>query len=210
MIDMMLDKEIKANGNNYSLDITSRLIFFVYVNKWCKEKELPFAISRKHIAKELGLSLKTIMRIMPKLVDLGLIMACKKTTKTWLYHGHPSFTVGDSNFEANMVEFAEPEDINMLPLEEATIPAKDANHYVYVCLSNGNPVYVGKGKNDRINHCLSGISSNAGLNKLYLTGLTKMTVQKVQEGLTNEEALVKEADLIKSFRAIGVDLLNKQ
>lgn len=43
----------------------------------------------------------------------------------------------------------------------------DKSYYVYAAKYRGIIVYVGCGKDSRINHCRSGSSHNTGLNELY-------------------------------------------
>lgn len=66
-------------------------------------------------------------------------------------------------------------------------------YYVYACLVNNILVYVGKGKNDRYLHCMSGTSSCMELNRdLFKYGKHKFKVLKVLDCLTEKEALDME------------------
>lgn len=67
------------------------------------------------------------------------------------------------------------------------------DYYVYACEVNGNLVYIGKGKDNRLDHCTSGISSCKELNEdLFRYGKYKFNVFKVVDGLTEEQAFAME------------------
>jgi hypothetical protein len=91
--------------------------------------------------------------------------------------------------------------------EERLKPLSDKHqriYYVYVCKVDGVPKYVGMGKGGRWKHCVSGKSSCSELNRDYHAG-KELLVEKVKEGLLQEEAEFLEVRIIDSYP----DLYNK-
>jgi hypothetical protein len=85
-------------------------------------------------------------------------------------------------------------------------------HYVYVYLDGDTPIYIGKGQKDRAwNHFRPGVRQSrpctfyTKLDEMQAAG-EEAIVRIIKEGLTNEEALNSEDDLIKLIgtRADGV------
>lgn len=77
------------------------------------------------------------------------------------------------------------------------------NHYVYVCYVNNVAKYVGMGKGSRFKHCTSGKSSCAQLNRDFFNE-DKMSTVIVEEGLTRDDALLRESFIISE---IGIENL---
>lgn len=72
-------------------------------------------------------------------------------------------------------------------------------YYVYaVCDINNRIVYVGKGKGKRAESHLRGNSSSASINKMYFSG-EDIFVRYLKENLTNAQALVEEAKMIREY-----------
>lgn len=78
-------------------------------------------------------------------------------------------------------------------------------YYVYRVDVDSECYYIGMGKGERINHCLSGTSNNYKLNEVYFKNKfsnqkVKTSCYKVKEHLSKEEALKIETDLIIKYR----------
>lgn len=69
------------------------------------------------------------------------------------------------------------------------------NYYVYTATVDGILRYIGKGKGNRIDHCTSGKSTCALLNRDWWEGY-HFIVEKVAENLTDQEAVELERKLI--------------
>ena len=70
--------------------------------------------------------------------------------------------------------------------------------YVYFTTVNGEIKYIGKGESERWKHCISGSSHVRRLNKDLFAG-KELCVYMVKAGMTSDDALKLEADLISSF-----------
>lgn len=68
-------------------------------------------------------------------------------------------------------------------------------YYVYKCFVDGKLRYVGKGKNSRYKHTISGKSHCAELNEAFFDG-KEIKVQVFKSGLTEKQALLVESTLI--------------
>lgn len=81
------------------------------------------------------------------------------------------------------------------------------NYYVYVCKNGDEILYIGCGYGNRLNHCTSGRSHVVGLNELvFKHGKECLVVYKIKKGLTKEQALKLEGDLIlKLHPKLNVD-----
>ena len=74
---------------------------------------------------------------------------------------------------------------------------------VYVAYSlSGKPLYVGQGLEGRHTHCLSGCSHSKLLNRYYFNNgeENSMVVKVINKGLTREQALGLEKDLIYTLQ----------
>ena len=69
------------------------------------------------------------------------------------------------------------------------------NYYVYVCKVEGQIRYNGKVRGDRYKHCTSGKSHSKQLNKEFFSN-KEMVVDIIKESLSEEDALLLEAELI--------------
>lgn len=85
-------------------------------------------------------------------------------------------------------------------------------YYVYIVYSEGNPVYVGKGKGGRFRHTISGKSSCLELNRDYFNG-KYIEVLIVEDRLEEDAALSTEAWWINYIhnenKERGLDFYNK-
>ena len=70
--------------------------------------------------------------------------------------------------------------------------------YVYFATVDGEIKYIGKGEAGRWKHCISGTSHLRKLNKDLFEG-KEICVYMVKAGMTSDEALRLESDLISSF-----------
>lgn len=79
--------------------------------------------------------------------------------------------------------------------------------YVYFATVDGEIKYIGKGESERWKHCISGSSHLRKLNKDLFMG-REICVYMVKAGMTSDDALKLESDLISSFSSHqGVDSL---
>lgn len=90
------------------------------------------------------------------------------------------------------------------------IPTSDSSqeHYVYMAVVEGEPVYIGSGKGDRHKHVNSGVSHNYGLNQLHFSGV-RMEVLAFKENLTKTESEKLEKELIAYYNP-AKNTTNKQ
>lgn len=82
-------------------------------------------------------------------------------------------------------------------------PKHQCVYYVYQCYVEGDLKYIGMGKGNRIDHCTSGKSSCSELNRDFHLGKL-LTVEKVQEGLTKQQATELEIELIWANEGKGI------
>lgn len=75
-------------------------------------------------------------------------------------------------------------------------------YYVYVVFVDAKAVYIGKGKNDRYKHAISGISSCLELNRDFFLG-KYIEVRFLEKYLTEEKALKQEEFWISHLKAIA-------
>ena len=202
-------KTIKVGGDEFLLQLVERLLLALLRAK-CKSSYEPFEVSMETLGSALAVDRTTIMRSMSNLDSCGLIYREKVKRfnySTWSYIGVAAYT-GVSDIYGTI---AVPE-ILLADIPTTVKACSGGNtHYVYICKKDGVPIYVGKGKGNRINHCLSGNSSSAELNKIfYSCNGDGMTVDKVIEGVPNSEAMIQEQQLINKLLADGHPLVNKQ
>lgn len=70
--------------------------------------------------------------------------------------------------------------------------------YVYMAVVDGSIKYIGKGDTLRWKHCISGVSHVKMLNRDFFSG-RKIEVYIIKAGMTNEDALKLESELIANF-----------
>lgn len=208
-IKLLGAKEFSVGGVNLTLTLTQRVLLTMFVCKWLKG-ELPVRISQKEIAEDLGIEYRTVSRLIKDLIGSELLLARKSKDRGtgyigWNYYGHKEITVDGFVIPENFIEFADDE------IHLVNQPNTVKDYYVYVCTHKNVPVYVGKGTGLRMDHCLSGKSTSFGLNKLVIEGeIPNMKVTKMYSGLTSEQAMIKEREIIDGFRLLGYDLANVQ
>lgn len=80
----------------------------------------------------------------------------------------------------------------------------DNIHYVYKLTYKDQVLYIGSGKNDRIKHVLSGSSNNSFLNMFSIFGFDEkeITLKKVKRGMTQDQSLIYELELIRKHSPI--------
>lgn len=85
------------------------------------------------------------------------------------------------------------------------------HYYVYVCLVNGKPKYVGMGSGTRLHHCTTGASSCRDLNRDYHQfGKENMLTVKVRYDLSKDIAEEYESLLINDLISDDHHLYNKK
>lgn len=204
---LLTGKEIIINNVEFNLGLTSKVILSIFVFKWLNT-ELPVKITQKQIAEDLGLEYKVVGKTIRELVDSGILIARKSKGPnetgplSWYYYGHKEIFVDGSVIPENFVA----------PQESLVSNKRSySDFYVYVCTHKDVPVYVGKGSGKRLEHCLSGKSTSAELNRLVFSGeLENMKVTKMYSGLTDKEALKREREIIEGFKLLGYNLTNRQ
>lgn len=90
-----------------------------------------------------------------------------------------------------------------LKMNTPVSPVDQCIYYVYQCFVEGELKYIGMGKGGRINHCTSGKSSCPELNRDFHAGKT-LTVVKIQDKITKQEASRLEMDLIWENEGKGI------
>lgn len=80
--------------------------------------------------------------------------------------------------------------------------AVKGRYYVYIVFVNAKAVYVGKGKNDRYKHAVSGISSCVELNRDFFQG-KYIEVRFLEKYLTEDKALDKEEFWIAHLKCLA-------
>lgn len=77
-------------------------------------------------------------------------------------------------------------------------------YYVYKLTYKEQVLYIGSGKNDRIKHVLSGSSNNSFLNMFSIFGYDEkeITLKKVKRGMTQDQSLIYELELIRKHSPI--------
>lgn len=206
-IDVLKGKEFSsAGGLPVKLKITSKAVLALFVSDLMIGVDLPIRFTHEEIAEMLNLERKSTGKTIRELLHDKLLVARKekhlgKGPFHWAYYGHEAMIIDGKEYPSNIVDVP--------TVDHNFSVGASKNYYVYVCKHKNVPIYVGKGHGNRINHCLSGSSSCQGLNKLVLTGEKEnMTVSKMYEGLTSEEALAKEREVILGFISLGYNLEN--
>lgn len=82
-------------------------------------------------------------------------------------------------------------------------------YYVYMCKVDSIPVYIGKGKGARYDHCTSGASHCRELNEAVIQG-RNISVEILFENIAEDEAYLRETTIIQGLTAAGVVLYNKK
>lgn len=80
--------------------------------------------------------------------------------------------------------------------------ATEGRHYVYVVFVDAKAVYVGKGKNDRYKHAVSGTSSCLELNRDFFQG-KYIEVRFLEKYLTEEKAFEQEEFWISHIKSLA-------
>lgn len=211
-----IDNLISANayerdGVLNRISCGSRLVLIRMIQLFEQQGEEAIQISQADMAKITGLELRAIGNILKELINSGLISGVKLkiVQHQWLYTAVNKTLFHKGDGTSFFIEQRDRSVPSGILIENR---AKDVHDfYVYVCKLDGVPVYVGKGKDNRYLHCISGMSGNSLLNKAYFDcGADRMTVTKVLEDLTEKQALEKEKTLIESFTTLGYSLYNKE
>mgnify|MGYP001773877427 CR=1 FL=1 len=210
----ILDKIIRASGyecrdKTNNLTSSAKLILIRMVGYFYETPQKPYSVSQAEISNMTGLEYKAVGKILRQFMGDGILLAAKETNK-WDYYGIRSLTLIDTLSDTYDI----PEMLCSEPVptksEKNQPPPTSGDFYVYVCKLKGTPVYVGKGKEGRISHCLSGCSGNADLNRLvFENSLSDFQVTKILEGVSESLALAKEKDVIESLTLVGYSLCNK-
>lgn len=145
-----------------------------------------------------------------ELVEKGVdLEALKSLTKMAVVTGFVSNTAtlitGVDSFIVDDVRIRE---IDLADPKGFDYENKPPVYYVYECLLDGKPIYVGKGIDERYKHCTSGKSSCKGLNELVASGANdRMEIRFFARNLTEKNALRVETVLIDAYGKM-YDLLN--
>lgn len=185
---------------------------FIILHLLSEFKEAPAGIaivkSQAEIAKACGMEYKSVGKCIRKLLSHGLLIAVKTHQKgraiSFKYAGFNTFTLYSESGGYTV------EGVRVCDLESDATPMMRKEYYVYTCKHNGTPVYVGKGKGDRLTHCLSGRSSSPALNELlFKNDIGEFEVTKLIENLSEDEALLQESAIIKAYADAGLKLCNR-
>lgn len=174
-----------------------------------QDKDKPLKITQKQIADAISIDLKATGHAIKRLIKNGLIGAARENENNFTCYKY--YSVGgvtlytSDNKEIDFVLKSKSLPSHFKPVENSyTKP-----YYVYVCYLNDIPVYVGKGKGPRLTHCTSGTSSSPQLNQaLFEHGLEALSVEKIHENLSDEEAMILERNEINSLKEQGFILFN--
>lgn len=80
--------------------------------------------------------------------------------------------------------------------------ATEGRYYTYIVFVNAKAVYVGKGKNDRYKHAVTGTSSCLELNRDFFQG-KYIEVRFLEKYLTEEKALERENFWISHLKSLA-------
>lgn len=203
---------VMHNGIEYKLGIIDKLTLIRMIYEFDNRDEKAFYIPQQDIAEQVGLERRSILRAVNNLTAWGVLGASKAVignARHWIYESINPCTLVTKDGEYNLKERTK--DSSEYKTEVANKIAKSQSYYVYLCKLDGKPVYVGKGKESRLDHCLSGASSNPALNRaVFEYSKDRFNVSKLIEGLNETQALEQEKAIIKSFIDIGIDLYNRQ
>lgn len=213
-LDIFKGKSFKVEGYPEVTELrqTAKIIMVFFIERLLhKDITEPLVRTQSEMAADTGVEYRTVMKCIKDLVDCGFLICGKEKYKGNSYRGFISY--GRRTIVVDGVEYEGfclpvPDELKEVEIAEPDI-VDVKKSYVYVCMYNGEPVYVGKGKGDRDTHCLSGRSSSSGLNKLFFdTGGVGMHVKRVFESISSGDASVKERNLIDSFKSLGYKLVN--
>jgi DNA-binding MarR family transcriptional regulator len=174
-----------------------------------KDSDKPLKVTQRQIADAISIDLKATGYAIKRLIKNGLVGAARENENNFTCYKY--YSVGGTTLytsderEIDFVLKVKNLPSHYKPLENSyTKP-----YYVYVCRLNGIPVYVGKGKGPRLLHCISGTSSNQQLNQaLFEYGADALSVDKIHENLSDEEAMTLERETINSLKEQGFSLFN--
>ena len=205
LVKILFASKYKIGEIQYEPTTTERaFMLFIYDQIQQAEYGTPFIMPQKEIASNISTDYRTVGKIMRRLVEFGVLVGAQPE-KGWEFFAINAFSVEHKgeDYEVSGITLCDYEVIN-----EKLNPPEVPSYYVYMCSLDNKPVYIGMGKGDRINHCLSGCSSSAKLNELVFThGKENFKVEKLFEGLTREAAADKERTLIQFVRYSDPDQL---
>ena len=193
---------------SYKLTSTGKLILLRLLQYFKNSPENPCVFTQNDFSEMTGLEYKAVGTVVRQFISSGLLTAVKHSNQ-WSYYGLSEFSLIDVHGEVYTVPA---QSCKLKPKSVENTESKVVGQfYVYVCKLHGVPVYVGKGRESRINHCLSGRSSNSRLNRLVFEHAPEdFQVCKILEGLSENDALTKEREIIGSLSLLGYDLCNRE
>lgn len=114
---------------------------------------------------------------------------------------HPSYLCSPTNEDIESISYF------MNRLNSNLLFGLSLRNYVYMAVVDGTIKYIGKGDTLRWKHCISGVSHVKMLNRDFFSG-RKIDVYIIKAGMTNEDALKLESELIANFSShYGEDFL---
>lgn len=198
-----------VGSEKVKLTSTEKLILIMLDCLFSKQvdSDTPIKLTQRYIADSIACDLKATGKALKNLTSTGIIKAERPAEK---FNSYEYYSIG--GFTLHMVDGREIEfvqKVKSIPNAFSRDVVYSNPYYVYICYLKGRPVYVGKGKDNRIAHCTSGKSSSQALNAaLFEHGKQNMSVEKVLYNLSESNAVLKEREVICQLKSEGFTLYN--